>query len=115
MLQFSFYYLYILIRFLDFSHILFVITISKALKECERLDKIEYLPFLFTILGDYVTYEGSGKIRQAEKFYELAINLLNLVPNDEKFAAPYYKLARLKEHNKKYFRSEEHTSELQSR
>jgi tetratricopeptide (TPR) repeat protein len=78
-------------------------TISKALKECERLDKIEYLPFLFTIMGDYVTYEGSGKIKQAEKFYELAIDLLNLVPNDEKFAAPYYKLARLKEHNKKYY------------
>ena len=76
--------------------------VSNILMTSEQKDKIEYLPFLLTLCGDYIMYEFSVAKKQAENCYETAINLLNKVPANEKFAAPYYKLARIKEQQKKY-------------
>ncbi len=77
--------------------------VSNTLMTCEQNDKIEYLPFLLTLCGDYIMYEFSTLAKeQAENCYEIAIDLLNKVSTNEKFAAPYYKLARIKEQQKKY-------------
>ncbi len=76
--------------------------VSKAFMICEEKDRIEFLPFLLTLCGDYLLYEGLNTNKQAQILYELAIYLLNLVPIGEKFAAPYYKLALMKEQEKKY-------------
>ena len=75
--------------------------VSQALWFCEEKGEYNYLPFLYTLCGDYCRYEDIG-IRGAEILYGLAVDLLNMVPANEKFAAPYYKLARIKEQLKKY-------------
>ena len=83
------------------SHFDEIEIVSQALWFCEKNGEYNYLPLLYTICGDYCYYEDLG-IRGAEIFYSLAIYLLNMVPTNEKFAAPYYKLARIKEQLRRY-------------
>lgn len=82
------------------SHFNELELISEALNFCEKNGEYNYLPFLYTLCGDYCRYEDLG-IRGSYIFYGLAIDLLNMVPDSEKFAAPYYKLARIKEQFRK--------------
>lgn len=74
----------------------------KSLKLCADIDDFKYLPFLCTVYGDALSYEAWGKGNLSLEYYEIAVFLLDMVPTKERFAAPYYKLGRLKEESKKY-------------
>ena len=69
----------------------------QAIKLCERNDWFNYLPFIYTIYGDSLSYEAWGQGKLAKEYYEMAVFLLDMIPADERFAAPYYKLGLLQE------------------
>ncbi len=73
-----------------------------ALKTCPIKDDFRYLPFIFTVYGDYISYQAWGDMDLPAEYYELAVYLLNMIPVKERFAAPYYKLGRQKEMKKQY-------------
>ncbi len=73
-----------------------------AIKLCERNDWFNYLPLIYTIYGDSISYEAWGQGKQAKEYYELAVFLLDMLPAKERFAAPYYKLGRLQEKANNY-------------
>lgn len=75
---------------------------TKALNLCLENENYNYLPFVFTVLGDTVAYGDWEKDTEAAIYYEIATFFLNMLPEKERFAAPYYKLARSKELNKSY-------------
>ena len=74
----------------------------EAVKLCEKENNFKYLPFICTVYGDALSYEAWGKGKLSAEYYEIAVFLLDLVPVSERFAAPYYKLGRLKEEAKNY-------------
>ncbi|MBQ3643228.1 MAG: tetratricopeptide repeat protein, partial [Candidatus Riflebacteria bacterium] len=73
-----------------------------AVDLCAKEDDFKYLPFVCTVYGDALSYEAWGKSKLSLEYYEMAVFLLDMVPIKERFAAPYYKLARLKEEAKNY-------------
>lgn len=73
-----------------------------AVDLCAKEDDFKYLPFVCTVYGDALSYEAWGKGRLSLEYYEIAVFLLNMVPVKDRFAAPYYKLGRLKEGSKNY-------------
>ena len=74
----------------------------EALILCANTDSFKYLPFICTQYGDSRSYESWGQSKLAWEYYEIAVFLLDMVPVNERFAAPYYKLGRLKEQDKNY-------------
>ncbi len=74
----------------------------EAVKLSSEKDDFKHLPFICTLYGDAISYEAWGQSKLAKEYYEIAVFLLDMVPSKERFAAPYYKLARLKEKEKKY-------------
>ena len=69
----------------------------QAIKLCEKNNWFNYLPFIYTIYGDSLSYEAWGQGKQAKEYYEMAVFLLDMIPANERFAAPYYKLGLLQE------------------
>ena len=67
-----------------------------ALSICEKSNEFNYLPFFYTCFGDAI-YTSCDGDQNAAIYYELAVFFLNMIPINERFAAPYYKLGRLKE------------------
>ena len=74
----------------------------EAVNLCAKEDNFIYLPFICTVYGDALSYEAWGQGKLSAEYYEIAVFLLNMVPVSERFAAPYYKLGRLKEEAKNY-------------
>ncbi len=75
---------------------------DEAIELSIKNNSFSYLPFLLTVFGDSMAYEFSDNLKEALANYELAIYFLNLIPIHERFAAPYYKLGRLKEYFNNY-------------
>ncbi len=65
-------------------------------------NSFKYLPFIYTICGDAEAYQNCEKNDIVTEYYEIAICLLNMVSEKDRFAAPYYKLARIREAKKMY-------------
>lgn len=68
---------------------------------CIEAEEFSFLPFLLTVYGDEV-YNNIFIYTHSASLYELAIFLLDMVPIEKRFSAPYYKLGRYKESIKKY-------------
>ena len=69
----------------------------EAIQASEKNNDFNYLPFFLTVYGDSISYEAWGHSKEASVYYEIATYLLNMVPVENRFAAPYYKLSRAKE------------------
>ncbi len=74
----------------------------QAIKLCERNNCFNYLPFIYTLYGDSISYQAWGQGNQAKEYYEMAVFLLDMIPANERFAAPYYKLGLLHEKEKNF-------------
>ena len=74
----------------------------EAVKLCTKEYDFKYLPFICTVYGDALSYEAWGQSKLSAEYYEIAVFLLDMVPVSERFAAPYYKLGRLKEEYENY-------------
>ena len=74
----------------------------EAVNLCAQKDNFKYLPFLCTVYGDALSYEAWGQGKLSAEYYEMAVFLLDMVPVKERFAAPYYKLALIKEQSSNY-------------
>ncbi len=98
-------YIFRMVFVKDFSDALYIEEKElcfKALNACEEMDDFSYLPYFFTILGDSLIYNDIDQSKPTSRLYNLAIDLLEIVPTEQRFAAPYYKLSRLNEQKGKY-------------
>ena len=74
----------------------------KLLEKCFIKKSFKYLPFIYTVMGDVESYQEFEKNDVVSEYYDIATFLLNMLPEKDRFAAPYYKLGRIKEAKKNY-------------